>query len=88
MAIIKIVKFSKVFNIEQHQVEFEFNPMNAKEQQLYQVYFMYGPRRVRFHMQINEEGRFVITDKNKCPEKCSALESEFSQAILESIRLS
>jgi hypothetical protein len=88
MAINKIVRFSKVFSIEQHQVEFDFNPMNAKDPQLYQVYFMYGPKRVRFHMQINGEGQFVITDKNRCPDKCNALESEFSQAILESIRLS
>ena len=88
MAIKKIVRFSKVFSIEQHQVEFDFNPMNAKDPQLYQVYFMYGPKRVRFHMQINSEGQFVITDKNRCPDKCNALESEFSQAILESIRLS
>lgn len=85
MAIIKIVKFNKTFTIEQHEVQFEFLPMNAKDQQLYQVYFMYGPKRVRFHMQINNEGQFVITDKNRCPDKCNALESEFSRAILESV---
>lgn len=85
MAIKKIVRFSKVFSIEQHQVEFDFNPMNTKDPQLYQVYFMYGPKKVRFHMQINSEGQFVITDKNRCPDKCNALESEFSRAILESI---
>jgi hypothetical protein len=85
MAIKKIVKFNKTFTIEQHEVLFEFLPMNAKDQQLYQVYFMYGPKRVRFHMQINGEGQFIIMDKNRCPDKCNAIESEFSRAILESI---
>lgn len=82
--IIIIKKFTKTFPVGDAEVQFEFLPMNIRIRQLYQVYAMYGEKKLRFHMQINPEGQFRIMDRNRVPAPFIALENEFSDAILAS----
>jgi hypothetical protein len=63
-------------------VPFEFITMNGVRLQLYQVYVLYNGQKVRFHMQIREDGNFYITDKHACPAEYHELEGAFSEAIL------
>ncbi len=65
-------------------VQFDFLPMNIRIRELYQVYATHGEKKLRFHMQLNKEGVFRITDKNRIPASFTALEQELSDAILAS----
>lgn len=65
-------------------IEFEFNPMNILRLQLFQIYVMYNDQRCRFHMQINDEGVFKITDPSNCPEEYRTYEAAMSEVILAS----
>jgi hypothetical protein len=71
------------FKIDFEGVEFEFKTMHTIKVQLFQVYVKHEGRKVRFHMQRNDEGEFYITDKQTCPEIYHHLETTFSDAILK-----
>jgi hypothetical protein len=71
------------FKIDFEGAEFEFLTMNAIKLQLFQVYVQHEGKRTRFHMQVNDEGVFYITDKNSCPEIYHPLEKTLSDAILK-----
>jgi hypothetical protein len=71
------------FNIELSEGHFEFITMNRVKLQLFQVYVQHDGKKKRFHMQLNDEGIFYITDKQSCPEIYHTLESTFSDAILK-----
>jgi hypothetical protein len=47
---------------------FEFITMHAREVKFFQVYVMDEGKKARFHMQINDDGEFIITNKAHCPE--------------------
>ncbi|WP_428331391.1 hypothetical protein [Mucilaginibacter sp.] len=74
---------TKNFKIDFEGAEFEFISMNRVRLQLYQVYVNDGAARKRFHMQINEEGKFYIADKPACPPAFLPLEETLSEAILK-----
>jgi hypothetical protein len=65
-------------------IEFEFNPMNILRLQLFQIYVIHEGKKERFHMQINDEGVFKITDTINCPEEYRTYEAALSEAILAS----
>lgn len=70
------------FTIEEDGNTFQFNSMNRRRIQLFQVYVNYEGQQKRFHMQINDStGDFYITDKIKCPELYHKCERVFSDAI-------
>jgi len=56
------------FNIELDGANFEFNTMNRVRLLLYQVYVIYEGKRIRFHMEIEEDANFHIKDKAACPD--------------------
>jgi len=63
-------------------IQFEFQTMNVRKLQLFQVYVMHEGKRIRFHMQVTGNGEFVITDKYHCPEIYVGLEKTLSERIL------
>ncbi|RYY34465.1 MAG: hypothetical protein EOP46_13355 [Sphingobacteriaceae bacterium] len=70
------------FMVEEDGNTFQFNSMNRRRAQLFQVYVMHEGQQKRFHMQINEEsGDFHITDINHCPEMYHKSEKVLSDAI-------
>jgi hypothetical protein len=71
------------FKIDFEGAEFQFLTMHIVKLQLFQVYVMHKGLKRRFHMQINKEGVFYMTDKSSCPEIYHSLESTFSNAILK-----
>lgn len=71
------------FKAEIDGTEFDFRTMNVKKLQLFQVYVMYENKKKRFHMQVNEQGTFRITDLPSCPETFHPLEQKLSTAILK-----
>jgi len=71
------------FKIEFEGAEFEFLPMNSVRLQLFQVYVFHEGKKQRFHMQVNGNGTFYITDKQACPEIYLSLENTLSDAILK-----
>jgi hypothetical protein len=71
------------FKIDFEGTDFEFFSMNRWKLQLYQVYVLYDGKRKRFHMQLNEEGKFYITDKQTCPQIYLHLEDTLGDAILK-----
>ncbi|WP_407426742.1 hypothetical protein [Arcticibacter sp.] len=73
-----IRKFTK----EISGTEFEFNPMNILKLQLFQVYVKQGDIRYRFHMEVNQDGIFKISDPVNCPAEYLPLEPALSDAIL------
>ncbi|WP_069658110.1 hypothetical protein [Arcticibacter eurypsychrophilus] len=62
---------------------FEFHTMNVQRLQLFQVYVLHENEKLRFHMQIDAEGRFKITDPSVCPDKYVQMESALHDAIME-----
>lgn len=58
--------------------------MNILKLQLFQVYVMHNGKKERFHMQINDDGVFTITDPFNCPEEYRTYEAALSEAILAS----
>ncbi|MBS7563283.1 hypothetical protein KHS38_02595 [Mucilaginibacter sp. Bleaf8] len=73
----------KSFSAEVEGVSFDFNTMNIQRPQLFQVYVDHDGQKVRFHMQINNEGVFRIALKEACPEPYRHLESLLSATILQ-----
>lgn len=73
----------KSFSAEVEGVQFDFNTMNIQRPQLFQVYAEHEGQRVRFHMQINDEGVFRIALKDACPEPFQPLEPLLSATILQ-----
>jgi hypothetical protein len=73
----------KSFTAEVEGVPFEFNTMNVKRLQLFQVYVLHEGQKVRFHMKINDEGVFRIAIPETCPTPYQKLEPLLSAAILE-----
>jgi len=71
----------KNFKVEAEGYEFEFYTMNVKRLQLFQVYVVYGGKKLRFHMQVNAENDFHITDKDKCPAEVIKAEAMLNNAI-------
>jgi hypothetical protein len=71
------------FKIDFEGAEFEFDTMHTIKLQLFQVYVKHEGKRVRFHMQRDDAGKFYITDKQACPEIYLHLEDTFSDAILK-----
>ncbi len=71
------------FKAEIDGTEFDLRTMNVKKLQLFQVYVMYENNKKRFHMQVNEQGTFRITDLASCPETIHPLEQKLSMAILK-----
>ncbi|SDP13353.1 hypothetical protein [Mucilaginibacter sp. OK268] len=73
------------FKITFEGTEFEFITMNRVRLQLFQVYVLFERKKVRFHMQVNDndEQRFYITDRSSCPKIYLPLESQYSEAILQ-----
>jgi len=84
MAVTDIKRFTLSLQVADRNVEFELQPVNIREKQLYQVYTVYNGNQIRFHLQIQNAEQFIITDKNSCPKEYHSLESEFSAAILGS----
>ena len=76
-----LVPDMKNFKVEAEGAEFEFITMHAREVKLFQVYVMYEGKRRRFHMQLNQEGNFVITDPEHCPQEYLKAEELLSKAI-------
>ena len=62
---------------------FEFHTMNVQRLQLFQVYVMHEDEKLRFHMQVDSERVFKITDPSVCPDKYMRLESALHDAIMK-----
>jgi hypothetical protein len=84
MPTIEIKRFNASLQLDASMINFELHPVNVREKQLYQVYTQFENKEYRFHMQANDGKNFQITDKNRCPEKYLALESQLSEAITNS----
>ena len=72
------------FNETVGGVEFEFLTQHVIKLHGFQVYVVEEGQKRRFHMQVNAEGKFFITDPNSCPEAYLAFEPYLSDAILNS----
>jgi hypothetical protein len=84
MPTIEIKRFNASLQLDASVIQFELHPVNIREKQLYQVYTQLGGKEYRFHMQGKDGKNFQITDKNRCPKEYLALESQLSDAILNS----
>jgi hypothetical protein len=62
--------------------EFTFHTMNSVRLQAFQVYVMHDGKKSRFHLQLNGQGVFFITDITACPEPYRGLETALSEAVL------
>lgn len=76
-----LARFMTTIPVEGNNVEFEFQSMNIKRLQLFQVYVSYEGERHRFHVQIYDNSEFQITDPAKCPAPYRGLSKAFSDAI-------
>lgn len=72
------------FNAQVGGVEFEFLTQHVIKLYGFQVYVMHEGQKKRFHMQVNEAGKFLITDPGACPEEYLSFEISLSEAILNS----
>ena len=72
------------FNTQVGGVEFEFLTQHVIKFHGFQVYVLHDGAKVRFHMQVNANGQFKITDRNSCPKDYLAFEPYLSEAILNS----
>lgn len=71
----------KNFTVEADGATFEFNTMNIQRLQLFQVYVTHNGEKKRFHMQINDQGEFKITDPQSCPGEYHRTEEQLNKAI-------
>jgi hypothetical protein len=62
--------------------EFQFQTMNVKRLQLFQVYVLREGKKMRFHMQRKGEGDFYTTDPDKVPEPYKLLAQELDEVIM------
>jgi hypothetical protein len=65
---------------------FEFKTMHTKKLQAFQVYVLDGGIRKRFHLQIDPNNEFRITDPQSAPDGILPLEKDLSYAIFEQAR--
>jgi hypothetical protein len=72
------------FNAQVGGVEFEFLTQHVIKLHGFQVYVMHDGQKRRFHMQVNAEGKFFITDPAACPKEYLPFEISFSDTILSS----
>jgi len=72
------------FNTQVGGVEFEFMTQHVIKLHGFQVYVMHEAVKIRFHMQVNKKGNFLITDRNSCPAPYLEFEPYLSEAILNS----
>jgi len=72
------------FNTKVGGVEFEFLTQHVIKLHGFQVYVIHEGQKRRFHMQVDAEGKFFITDRNSCPEEYLPFETYLSDAILNS----
>jgi len=72
------------FNAQVGGVEFEFLTQHVVKLHGFQVYVMHEGQKRRFHMQINTEKKFFITDRAACPQEYLPFEISLSDAILSS----
>lgn len=63
-----------------------FNTLNTVKAQAFQVYVMHEGKKFRFHMQLNSDKEFHITDRSVCPAEYLQLEAALSQAIGENTK--
>jgi len=70
------------FKAEAGGVLFEFFTQHTVKLHGFQVYANDDQKRIRFHMQVNHNGDFYITDPQACPPVFLALETDLSQAIM------
>jgi hypothetical protein len=73
----------KNFTAELDGIIFEFHTMNVKKLQLFQVYATCENKKVRFHMQVNEQRTFHITDRQSYPSNCLPHEATLSDLIVK-----
>jgi hypothetical protein len=71
------------FKIELDGIDFEFITMNRVRLHLYQVYVLHEGSKCRFHLQLEEDGKFHIADRPACPPAYYHLEDTMSEAILK-----
>lgn len=71
------------FKINLDGMDFEFITMNRVRLHLYQVYVLHQDSKIRFHMQLEEDGRFHIADRPVCPADYHHLEDTMNEAILK-----
>jgi hypothetical protein len=81
---LSLLNMIRNFNAQIGGVEFEFVTQHVVKLYGFQVYVVHDEQKVRFHMQINKEGSFYITDRNSCPEAYLPFEISLSDAILNS----
>lgn len=62
---------------------FEFKTMHTKKLQAFQVYVPDGGTKKRFHLQIDPNNEFRITDPQSAPTGILSLEKDLSYAIFE-----
>jgi len=74
----------KNFNANVGGVEFEFLTQHVIKLHGFQVYVTHEGQKRRFHMQVNAEGKFNITDPNSCPNEYLPFETYLSDSILNS----
>jgi hypothetical protein len=72
------------FSTQVGGVDFEFLTQHVIRLHGFQVYVLHEGVKVRFHMQVNEEGKLLITDRNSCPAEYLEFEPYLSEAILSS----
>lgn len=64
-------------------VDFEFISMDVSKPRLFQVYVTHNGQKLRFHIQANKEGEFLIPLKNEvCPEPYREFEKQLGEAIV------
>lgn len=71
----------KNFKVEAEGAVFEFISMHVREVKLFQVYVVHEGARRRFHMQRDDSGEFLITNKDHCPVVYHKAEQLLSKAI-------
>jgi hypothetical protein len=69
------------FTVDADGAQFEFNTMNVKRLHLFQVHVTHEGNRARFHMQVDANGNFKITDPQSCPPEYHRTEEQLSNAI-------
>lgn len=63
---------------------FRFNTLHATILKVFQVYVQHEGKQYRFHMQLNENGVFYITQPEHCHQEYLAIENELIDCLLKS----
>lgn len=82
-----IKRFQTVVPLEK-EIAFRFEPVNILKLQLFQVYFTYDGREIRFHMQKEANAQeFKITDPFRFPDKMLEQHPELEPVLSDAIFL-